>query len=476
LTIYGSLPTMHGTALRCVGLTTLGALALAACSSEQVGNGAGGSAGSVTGGASLGGTSGAPGGGNGGGAGGSPSCTGKTEKAELPAIDLFVALDASDSMYFSASGGSTRWDQVASALLSFFRDPASAGVGVDLGFFPVALEGIPDSCTSDEVCGEGAPCWSKICLNALLELDLFAPCESNANCEYGTGTPPTCRTIGDCSTAPDSYCFTESVESCEGGTCTQSGICSRFVSCRTEAYEEPAVALSVLPDAQRTLVSAVQGKTRGEETTTAPALSAAIERARTWAADHPDHDVSVVLATGGLPTACFEDSATKEEAAAELAAIAGDGAKDGVRTHVIGVLSELEIGDGAGALLDSVAEAGETEEAVVIDAATNVSTAFGGALAQIRGLQRGCEFLAPDVDDDDHVNVVLRSDTGSSIIPRVRDADACDGVRGGWHYDVDPAGDAPKRISLCATSCVDLRIAQGASVEIELGCASQALE
>jgi hypothetical protein len=232
----------------------------------------------------------------------------------------------------------------------------------------------------------------------------------------------------------------------------------------------------VLPDAQRALASAVQEKTRGEKATTLPALSAAIERARNWALDHPDHDVAVVLATGGLPAACFEEGATKEEAAAELAAVASEGANDGVRTHVIGVLSELEIGDGAGALLDSVAEAGETEEAVVIDAATNVSTAVGGALAEIRGLQRGCEFLAPDVDDYGAVNVVLRANTGSNIIPRVRDEGACDGTRGGWHYDVDPASDAPRRISLCATSCVDVRIAQGASVEIELGCASQTLE
>ena len=475
MTIYGSLPTMHWTALRWVGLTTLGALALAACSSEQVGNGAGGSAGSVTGGASLGGTSGATGGGNGGSTGGNPSCTGKAEKAELPAIDLFVALDASDSMYFSASGGSTRWDQVASALLSFFRDPASAGVGVDLGFFPVLLEDVPDSCTNDDACGEGAPCLSKVCLNALVELDLLVPCTSNTNCEYGTVSAPTCRTIGDCSTAPDSYCFTESPDSCDG-TCTQSGICSRFVSCRIDAYEEPAVALSVLPDAQRALASAVQEKTRGEEAPMLPALAAAIERARAWALDHPDHDVAVVLATGGLPTTCFEEGTTKEASVAELAAVASEGAKDGVRTHVIGVLSEFEIGDSDGALLDSVAEAGETEEAVVIDAATNVSTAVAGALAQIRGLQRGCEFQAPDTADYDRVNVVLRSSTGSSIVPRVRDADACDGTRGGWHYDVDPADDAPKRVSLCATSCVDLRIAQGAAIEIELGCASRTLE
>jgi hypothetical protein len=473
--IYGSLPAMYGTAWRWVGLTTLGALALAACSSEQVGHGAGGSGGSVTGGASLGGTSGATGGGSGGSIGGNPSCTGKAEEAELPAIDLFVALDASDSMYFSASGGSTRWDQVASALLSFFRDPASAGVGVDLGFFPVLLEDVPDSCTSDEACGEGAPCLSKICLNALVELDLLVPCTSNTNCEYGTASAPTCRTIGDCSTTPGSYCFTESPDSCDG-TCTQSGICSLFVSCRIDAYEEPAVALSVLPDAQRALASAVQEKTRGEKATILPALSAAIERARAWAVDHPDHDVAVVLATGGLPTACFDEDTTKQEAVAELAAVAGEGAKDGVRTHVISVLSELEIGDGAGALLDSVAEAGETEEAVVIDAATNVSTAVAGALAEVRGLQRGCEFQAVQVDDYDHVNVVLRTDTGSTIIPRVRDADACDGTRGGWYYDVDPASGAPKRISLCATSCVELRITQGASVEIEVGCAGRTLE
>jgi hypothetical protein len=473
--IYGSLPAMYGTALRWVGLTTLGALALAACSSEQVGHGAGGSAGSVTDGASRGGTSGATGGGSAGSTGGSPTCTGKSENAELPAIDLFVVLDASDSMYFSASGGSTRWDQVASALLSFFRDSASAGVGVDLGFFPALLEDVPDSCTSDDACGEGAPCLSKICLNAFVELDLLAPCESNTDCEYGTVSAPTCRTIGDCSTAPGSYCFTESPDSCDG-TCTQSGICSRFVSCRIDAYEEPAVALSVLPDAQRALASAVQGQTRTEETATLPALSAAIQRARTWTLDHPDHDVAVVLVTGGLPTACFEEGATKAEAAAELGAASSEGAEDGVRTHVIGVLSELEIGDGAGALLDGVAEAGETGEAVVIDAATNVATAVGGALAEIRGLQRGCEFRAPDATDYDAVNVVLRANASSNIIPRVRDQDACDGTRGGWHYDVDPASDVPKRISLCATSCVELRIAQGASVEIELGCASQTLE
>lgn len=364
---------------------------------------------------------------------------------------------------------------MTSALLSFFRDPASAGVGVDLGFFPVRLEDVPDSCTSDDACGEGAPCLSKICLNALVELDLFAPCQTDTNCEYGTGLPPTCRTIGDCSTAPESYCFTESPDSCDG-SCTQSGICSRFVSCRADAYAEPAVALSVLPEAQPELARALQGHKHGEDTTTAPALSAAIDRARAWSADHPDHEVVVVLALGGLPTACFEENATREQAVAELAALAADGANDGVKSHVIGVFSELEIGDGARESLDGVAEAGGTVQAVVIDAATNVSTAVAAALAEIRGLQRGCEFRVPELDDVDQVNVVIRSNAGTKIIPRVRDAAACDGAQGGWHYDVDPASGDPKRIALCATSCVDLRIAQGASVELELGCASRTLE
>ena len=470
---------MHWKGSWWVGLVTLGVLPLSACSSDKIAAGTGGSAATTTGGASTGGAPGTSSGGSGADTGGSAggSCSGKAEKAELPAVDLFIAVDASDSMYLQASSGSTRWGQVASALLSFFRDPASAGVGVDLGFFPVPLEDVPDSCTSDEACGEGAPCVSKICINALLELDLLAPCTSNTNCEYGTTTPPTCRTIGDCSTAPGDFCFTESAESsCSGGTCTASGICSRFVSCRADVHVEPAVALSVLPDAQPALARAVQAQEPGEETTTAPALSAALERARAWAADHPNHDVAVVLATGGLPTACFEEGASPEEAVAELAALAEAGATDGLKTHVIGVFSELEIQDGAGALLDGIAQAGGTEKAVVIDAASSVSVAVAGALAEVRGLQRGCEFQARDIDDHDRVNVVLRSDAGATVIPRVHDADACDGTRGGWHYDVDPASAEPKRIALCATSCVELRLARNASVEIERGCASRALE
>jgi hypothetical protein len=160
---------------------------------------------------------------------------------------------------------------------------------------------------------------------------------------------------------------------------------------------------------------------------------------------------------------------------AELAALAAEGANDGVKSHVIGVFSELEVAGGARELLDGVAEAGGTDQAVMIDAATNVATAVAGALAEIRGLQRGCEFRAPEGADFDRVNVVLRSNAGAKVIPRVRDAAACDGAQGGWHYDVDPASTAPKRIALCATSCVDLRIA-GASVELELGCASRPLE
>lgn len=462
--------------MRWAGLTTLGVLTIASCSSDRVGAGAGDDAVSTSGGPSSGGETAAPGGSGGsGGSGGTPSCTASVTKAELPAIDLFVALDASDSTYLSASGGSTRGGQVTSALLSFFRDPASAGVGVDLGFFPVRLDNLPDSCTSDDACGEGAPCLSKICLNAFAELDLLVPCETNTNCEYGTITPPTCFTIGDCSTAPGAYCFTESLDSCDG-TCTPSGICSRFVSCRADAYAEPAVPLSVLPEAQPALARAIQGHEYGEDTTTAPALSAAIERARAWSAAHPEHDVVVVLALSGLPTACFEEGATQEEAVADLAALATEGANDGVKSHVIGVFSEPEIAGGVRELLDGVAEAGGTDHAVVIDSATNASTAVAGALAEIRGLQRGCEFRAPDADDFDQVNVVLRSNAGAKVIPRVRDAAACDGTQGGWHYDVDPASAAPQRIALCATSCVDLRLAAGASVELELGCASRTLE
>src|ERR1044071_6691057 len=99
---YGSLRAMFRSGSRPAGLAKLGELALAACSSDRVGGSDHGSAGTTTGGASLGGASQTTGGtsiqvGGGGGAGspgGNPSCTAKATKARLPAVDVFVALDA----------------------------------------------------------------------------------------------------------------------------------------------------------------------------------------------------------------------------------------------------------------------------------------------------------------------------------------------------------------------------------------------
>jgi len=467
---------MRWTHLRWLGLAGLGAVALGACSSDSVNDATGGAQG-APGGASGGiaAPGGAPNGGSGGGTGGAPSCDGERLAAELPALDLFVVLDASDAMFFSAAGNSTRWGQVTSGLLSFLRDTASTGVGVDLGIFPEPLEDIPDSCTSDEACGEAAPCFTKICLNVFVERGQLVSCDSNITCDHGTSSAPVCRTIGDCSTSPGNYCFTESVDSCDG-TCTQSGICSRFVSCRADAYEEPAVPLAELPAGQPDLARAIQMHEPGDQTTTLPALSAALDRARAHAADNQDDEVAVVLLTGGLPTACAAEEATREEAVAELAVLAEAGASDGVKTHVIGVFSEMEIAGGARELLDGVAEAGGTEAATIVDAAGNVSTQVNAALVSLRGLRRGCQFRAPDTADYDLVNVVLSSGSTSSVIPRVANEDACDGDRGGWYYDVDPEGAAPTALSLCATSCVELRLAQGSSVELELGCASQTLD
>jgi uncharacterized protein YegL len=57
-------------------------------------------------------------------------CTGKEAQASLIPLDMIVLLDKSGSML------GTSWDTVTVALEHFFNDPASAGIGAGLVYFP----------------------------------------------------------------------------------------------------------------------------------------------------------------------------------------------------------------------------------------------------------------------------------------------------------------------------------------------------
>jgi hypothetical protein len=463
-----------------IALVTAALLGFTACSSDESGRrSTGATGGSPSGGeAPVGGSTAAGTGASAGTAGGGPSCLRDRVTAERVPLDIFAMLDASDSMLLLTGSRTSKWTAVAEALASFARDPGSAGIGFGLGYYPVALEDVPETCTDDEACGAGAPCISKICLNDLLELDRMRPCAADGDCDMGTGFPPTCMTIGDCSTEPEAICFTESTTLCQGGTCTPSGICSRFVSCDDGHYATPAVPIAPLPGVEAALLAALRQREPADRTPTVPALAGALEHASTWAESHPDHDVVSLLVMGGLPNECFESPMAGEaEALEQLVELARDGAGNGIRTFVIGLLTANEIAAGAQDALDGVADAGKTEQSFIVDSGGNVDTELAAVLHQIRRAEWGCEFRVPDAiaGDYDELNLDFSFASMTLRIPQVEDASACDSTSGGWHYDVDPGSGDPQRIIACPSSCSILTANATGTAAFELGCDSETL-
>jgi hypothetical protein len=47
----------------------------------------------------------------------------------------------------------------------------------------------------------------------------------------------------------------------------------------------------------------------------------------------------------------------------------------------------------------------------------------------------------------------------------------CDPSSGGWYYDVEPKMGTPTQIIACDKSCSDFKAAEGAEVNVTLGCA-----
>ena len=498
---------MHPFGRGCIALITGGLLGLWACSSEEGGGsvappaGAGALPPAANGGSSAGGPASSPQGGAPAGVGGTPvvvgisgatgsagnaaTCAGEVTQAELVPLDLFVMLDSSESMLETTGVGTTKWDDVATALVSFFRDSGSAGLGVGLGYFPIPLD-IEDRCTTDAQCGEGAPCIRKICLNILLELEIPYECGNDDDCDVGTELPALCGSIGECSALqpPENICYLELADiTCEGGTCGESGVCTRYVSCDAAKYATPAVPIAALPGNEAALFASLQQRVPIGRTPTAPALKGAVAEAQRWAESHPGHSVVTLLATDGFPTECFADTVMSEaDVIEEVAAAARTGVGQGIKTFVIGVFTAADIQAGARRNMDTVARAGGTEQSFIIDSSGNVAMDFLTALNQIRGTSLSCEFQVPQADgsgrdvDFDKVNVEQTADGVTARIPRVQNLAACDAARGGWYYDVDPGMAEPTKITLCGASCQALSSAQNVSVQIELGCQSEIIE
>jgi hypothetical protein len=457
-------------ALALASLTGLGIGACGACGDEHgVSGGPRGTGGS--GGAHRPSTSAGdfqPIGGGSPGAGGGPSCGGIATQAQPIALDVYLMLDKSGSMAEAAAGGVTKWGAVTDALRSFFADPASAGIGVGLQFFPTRPAGVPATCSSNEDCGAGGPCILRGCSGA----STVTPCTVAADCPLSQ-----CLTLGHCANDPDPNSFCAPA----GGTCAgglgacqalTSSVCAAQESCEVGDYASPSVEIASLNGAASALDAAIASQTPSGGTPTGPAIAGAIAHARAWAAApaNADHTVVAVLATDGLPTGC---TPTDIESIAGIAA-SGVAGVPSVPTYVIGVFNASNAG--ALANLNRIADAGGTNEAFVVDPTQNVEQQFLAAMNAIRRAQLACEYAVPapppgSTQDFGKVNVEFTEPGSSSptTIAYVGSAGACDATTGGWYYDVDPAtGATPTRIIMCSATCD--RFGEGGAIDIRVGC------
>lgn len=128
--------------MRALAAMALGAVAFAACATEEVEENAAPSSVVSVGGSSAKGGSGGSGGaqgvavGGGGGAAGDLSCATSTASAEAREVDMYIMLDQSGSMTEPA-GSTSKWLAVKTALLQFFSNKKYDNTGVGVQFFPL---------------------------------------------------------------------------------------------------------------------------------------------------------------------------------------------------------------------------------------------------------------------------------------------------------------------------------------------------
>jgi hypothetical protein len=431
-------------------------------------------AGSSSGGVGTGGTSPVigPGASGAAGTGGLDACAGEVTKGELVPVDMLVMLDISGSMLDLLDTGTDKWTAVKGALHTFLSDPGSNGLGVGIQYFPLQKPDAPASCSSNAECGDSGPCFLKLCWGAF-ESGLGLPCETEADCSSVATDYGPCQSFGQCSDDRSYVCnqiglpcisATESL-----GVCTAPiSSCLNTVECSLTPYATPAVPVATLPEAAGPLLESIDAQMPDGQTPTGPALSGAVQQARAYADEHLDHTVVAVLATDGLPTRC-DPLEVADIGAIAAAAVA---APQSVRTFVIGVFGPEDTD--APANLDTIARAGGTDAAFIVDTSQGVSAQFLAALNEIRGSSLACEFRIPAPAsggslDYTRVNVDFTQGAAKTRLYKVSGAAAC-GTGDGWYFD-DPV--SPTRIILCPTSCTTAQAATDASVEVQLGCKTE---
>jgi hypothetical protein len=237
-------------------------------------------------------------------------------------------------------------------------------------------------------------------------------------------------------------------------------------SCSSQRYRDAALPIANVSQMAQGALARLASVVPSGQTPTAPAFTAALELATTYAVSHLERSVVVVLATDGLPTTCAPTDT------AALAALAQEAFESAGHVRTLVVASEsLSGGDRTG--FERIAMAGGTGHALSIDPRADFAAQLSDALRATADRKVACDLALPEAPtserlDYDAVNVLLDGDEGRTTFPRVPDASGCT-AKGGWYYDVDPAAGAPSRLNMCKASCERLSMATS-KLRVELGC------
>ena len=412
------------------------------------------------------------------------TCAGELFEAKYIPLDMYIMLDKSGSMLDPTEGNplQTKWDAVSAALSAFVSDPESAGLGVGLQVFPKADPVAPTECTTDAQCTGFGQCLTRACWP--LQNGILSFCLEDAHCNI----LQQCVEYGECANDINYVCNHETTTTCSmgRGACTvPPSICSVTDDCRPAIYATPAAPIAELPAAEAGLLAVISGTQPDGLTPSGPALQGALSHASSWATDHPDHQVVVVLATDGLPTLYEENmecvEITNQTYVREVdnviaLAAAGRAGMPAISTFVIGVFGPDDLD--APTILNAIAAAGGSNEAFMIDTQGDVTAQFRDALNQIRGARLACELAVPAAQagmtlDFNQVNVTFDNGSGPATLFYVEEWSGCDPTTGGWYYDTTPSAGTPERIVVCPSTCDQFAQVEMGSVQIQLGCATR---
>jgi hypothetical protein len=252
-------------------------------------------------------------------------------------------------------------------------------------------------------------------------------------------------------------------------------------SCNAADYTKPDVEIAPLPGNANNVANSINGKLPSTDTPTLAALQGAIQHATDWKNQHPGHTTIVVLVTDGEPNACGSVQ--------DVANAAAQGLNNGIATYVIGITSPgvacgIDPNPPNQADLDTVAKAGGSDHAFIVNASQNAAQTFVDAMNKIRGsAQVPCEYQLPPPPAGEQlnfqqVNVKYSNSTGTSSVYYVKNQSGCDATRGGWYYDNDPdppTSGTPTKILLCPTTCNTVTTDVTSKVDVQVGCGIQVL-